>query len=193
MDKENEKTQHAESSGSKKMPQTPLTPAAEARRRTLYLLPLDIVALIVGALVCWDFGNSVLSAISSGQVQLFPKVRHTPPETVSWPKAWALFLGAGWLCVVYLRYLWARTWFIVNPDPKRVTTADGYVAFSIIPAGALYIFSGWLARPNDALKLAACFAIFALPLIVWVKFGKRAGVATILLIAATGIGMLLVV
>lgn len=150
----------------------------EVRKRSLVLVPLDLVCLILGMLTWWSMTGTVSSAMAFGEVDVMSKYRGGKPETVAWPEAWALLTGGGWVVVVFLYYLWNRAMYLAGRRSSGLSTADIALLLSVVPAASLYLFSGWLLRVSGALKLLLCVLALLFPMYVAVRFGKWAGLAT---------------
>ncbi|WP_423596102.1 hypothetical protein [Roseateles sp. MS654] len=149
----------------------------ELRKRSLVLVPLDIVCLILGMLTWWSMTRVVSSAMAFGEVDVMSKYRGGKPETVAWPEAWALLAGGGWVVAIFLYYLWNRATYLAGRRNSGLSNADIALLLSVVPAASLYLFSGWLLRVSGALKLLLCLLALLFPMYVAVRFGKWAGLA----------------
>ena len=160
---------------------TPTAPPTDKKEqpKNIYILPFDIIIVFIGIALSVDLASAVASAIESGQVQLSPKIRHDPAQTVDWHRAWSLLFGGGWLFLIFIRYLYRRAAFIVCPEKVSLSELDSWFALSALPAGMLYLFSGWLSNTRDAMSLGLGIITFAIPCYVTLKHGTRAGTISI--------------
>ena len=168
-----------------------LDETAPASKRALFLIPLDLIAIAIGVTVLWNLAQAISNAAAFGEIQLPPKVRHDPPETVPWARAWAYLGSSGWLGAVFIRYLWTRGRSIILASSRGRTDLDVLLALSVVPMGAIRVFSGSLASWKDVFNLVVSVIVVAIPFAVGLRFGRRAAVAVIVLLAVVGFGFLL--